>query len=304
MNPSVVILEFPSNLGLIEPAPGIEPGVKKLPASLKKYGFYDIISPVQIEYLDPPVYSMHVDKESMVRNAVPIAEYALKQAAVVKKVIERKNFALVIGGDCSILIGDMMALKQCGHYALFYLDGHTDYMWPELSRTHGAAGMDLAIVSGHGHQKLTDILQMRPYIPEEKIWAVGNREYDKTYEETILSSKINYYSLARLHSEGIDSCVSHFLQYIEETKPAGFWIHFDVDVLDDMIMPAVDSRQTGGLNYEEIKTILMKLIENKYCAGLEFTILDPDLDPDGKYTREFVLQTGYAIRNSLDRRSQ
>ena len=304
MKTSVEILEFPSNLGLIEPSPGKEPGVRKLPEWLKHYGFYDIISPVHTEFLSPPAYSMDIDKDSMVRNAVPITDYARKQALVLGNVINRKNFALVIGGDCSILIGNMLALKQCGQYSLFYLDGHTDFIWPELSQTHGAAGMDLAIVSGNGHQKLTDIHQMKPYVSEENIWAVGNREYDKTYEETILRSKINYYSLARLEREGIDSCTLHFLHHVEETKPDGFWIHLDADVLDDGIMPAVDSRQAGGLQYEEISKILMKLIENRYCAGLEITILDPDLDPDGNYTREFVLQIGRAIRNGLDRRQE
>ena len=304
MKTSIEIVEFPSNLGLIEPAPGKEPGVKKLPDWLKHLGFYRIIAPVQVQSLQPPPYSMQVDGESGVRNADPIADFAVKQAAVLKQVIERKNFALVIGGDCSILIGDMIALKQCGNYALFYLDGHTDFMWPELSQTHGAAGMDLAIVSGNGHQKLTNILQLEPYVNEENIWAVGNREYDKTYVETILQSKINYYSLAKLKAEGIDSCIQHFLQHIKKTNRDGFWIHLDVDVLDDGIMPAVDSRQPDGLNYSETTGILMKLIENKCCAGLEITILDPDLDPDGKYSHEFVLEIGNAIRNSLDKRRE
>jgi len=304
VKPSIEILEFPSNLGLIEPAPGKEPGVNKLPAWLKNHGFYEIVSPVQTECINPPCYSMHLDQESNVRNAVAISEYALKQATALKKVIDRKNFALAIGGDCSILIGNMLALKQCGHYALFYLDGHTDYIWPELSGTHGAAGMDLAIVSGIGHKTLTDILHMKPYIAEENIWAVGNREYDKAFEDTILHSKINYFSLARLQQEGIDACTLDFLKHMKQMKPDGFWIHLDVDVLDDSVMPAVDSRQAGGLSYEEINHILMKLLENKYCAGMEITILDPDLDPDGRYTREFALQIGGVIRNGLDRRQE
>lgn len=302
MKPSIVILEFPTNLGLIEPGPGKEPGVKKLPAWLKQQGFYAIVSPVDIYRVNPPAYSMRVDKESMVRNSVDIAEYAVKQASLLKQVIDDKKFALVIGGDCSILIGNMIALKQCGNFALFYLDGHTDFIWPELSQTHGAAGMDLAIVSGNGHPKLTNISGLGPYIAEENIWAVGNREYDKTYEETILQSRVIYYNLARLESEGVDCCTNDFLQFIEKTKKDGFWMHLDVDVLEDEIMPSVDSRQAGGLDYEKLNQILKKLLENKYCAGLEITILDPDRDPDGKYTRDFVLQVGATIRDSLNSR--
>jgi arginase len=68
----------------------------------------------------------------------------------------------------------------------------------------------------------------------------------------------------------------------------GYWIHIDVDVLDDRLMPAVDSRQDGGLNYDEFKQILRNLVHHQKAAGLEITILDPDLDEDGKYGRAFV----------------
>jgi len=45
MKTSIHILEFPSNLGLIEPAPGKEHGVRRLPEWLRDQGFYDLISP-------------------------------------------------------------------------------------------------------------------------------------------------------------------------------------------------------------------------------------------------------------------
>jgi arginase len=69
-------------------------------------------------------------------------------------------------------------------------------MWPGFSRTQGAAGLDLAIVSGYGHPKLTDIKKLRPYISEEKMRAVGNREFDIHNVEAIISSEMNYYSQA------------------------------------------------------------------------------------------------------------
>ena len=68
----------------------------------------------------------------------------------------------------------------------------------------------------------------------------------------------------------------------------GFWIHIDVDVLNDTIMPAVDSPQPGGLEYSELNQVLQLLLRNPKATGLELTILDPDLDPSGVYTKEFV----------------
>jgi arginase len=297
----ITILEFPSNLGLIEPAPGQEPGVKKLPAWLKNFHFHELLRPEKVYSLSPPPYSMEVDIDSGVRNANAIVAYAKEQAESLKTIITGSNFVVVIGGDCSILIGNTLALKQNGNYGLFFLDGHTDFMWPELSGTKGAAGMDLAIVTGNGHQKLSDIYNLGPYIKEENTWCVGNREFDERYVETIAHSNVHYFDLNLLRENGIENCCGSFLKMASENKLDGFWIHLDVDVLDDELMPAVDSRSAGGINYGELKSILACLLNSEKAKGIEITILDPDLDPGGKYTKTFVNEIGGLIKKILNR---
>jgi arginase len=293
------IISFPSNLGLIEPAPGKEPGVKKLPEYLKKYGFYDLWDAHEEISLEPPPYSMHLDPVSDMRNTDAIASYAIQQSVILRDVVSRKNFALVIGGDCSILIGNALALKQLGNYKLFFIDGHTDFMWPSLSSTHGVAGMDLAIVTGHGHAHLSDIEGYRPYFRETDTWCVGNREYDPDYVAAIKKTAIHYYDLNRLRKSGVSCCVQEFLESLKAETSDGFWIHLDVDVLDPLIMPAVDSPDPGGLTYPELNMMLENLLMDPLCIGMEITILDPDRDPEGKYIREFISQVGTTIRNSL-----
>lgn len=70
----------------------------------------------------------------------------------------------------------------------------------------------------------------------------------------------------------------------------GFRIHFDVDVLNDEIMPCVDSRQEDGLSYEELKGVLIPLLHSPLCPGINITIFDPTLDTDGKYGAELANQ--------------
>ncbi len=236
----VAIISFNSNLGLIEPAPGKEPGVKKLPARLRKSGFFDLINPREVIELEPPPYSMYLDPVSNMRNTDSIADYAKKQVPILQDVFSRKYFAVVLGGDCSILIGNALALKNQGKYKLFFIDGHTDFMWPALSSTHGVAGMDLAIVTGHGHEKLSNIGGYRPYFKESDTWCIGNREYDPDYVAEIEKTNIHYYDLHTLKS-GMAACVGSFFADLSADQPDGFWIHLDVDVLDPLIMPAVDS---------------------------------------------------------------
>lgn len=200
----------------------------------------------------------------------------------------RGQFAVVLGGDCSILIGNALALRNMGEFGLFYLDGHTDFMLPEQSQTEGAAGMDLAFITGHGPSKLTDIDGRKPYISEKHVWCVGNRDMEDWYVDAIVRSDIQYTDLAALRNEGISDCVERFLDMVKKERLAGFWIHFDVDVLDDEVMPAVDSRQPGGLQYPELNHLFKLLLASPCAVGLQITILDPDLDPDRRYTQELV----------------
>lgn len=288
MRDSIYILEFPSNLGLKEPCAGQEPGVKKLPDFLKKHNFHSSLNPRSILRLEPPTYAMTLDEISGVRNADQIVKYAKDQSQMLEKVLSENKFPIVIGGDCSILIGNSLALKNMGPFALFFLDGHTDFMWPVLSHTGGAAGMDLAIVTGYGHDKLTNIDGQKPYFKEEHIWCVGNRTYEEWYVKAIMDSSINYIDLNVLRLYGIKKCISDFLQMVKTEKLDGFWIHVDVDVLNDNIMPAVDSRQPDGLDYEEFNEIIHLLLADTKAIGLEITILDPDLDHSGDYTKKFV----------------
>ncbi len=284
-----VLIEAPSNLALIEPSPGAEPGVKFFPSAMEKTGFFSAIHFKEKSRAEALPYSMKVDPESKVRNAERIIEYSIKLAERIDEQVQRKDPSIVIGGDCSILIGAALSLRRNGNYGLFFLDGHTDYVLPEQSGTSGAAGMDLAIVTGNGHNKLTNIENLRPYIKEENVFCVGNREITVNwYVDAIRKSNINYYDLNTLRAEGIPPIVENFLQMIHSKNLDGFWIHFDVDVLNNNIMPCVDSPQEDGLSYEELKLVLNPLIHSNRFAGIHITIFDPTLDKNGSYAKQFA----------------
>lgn len=284
----VYIVEFPSNLGLKEPQPGKEPGVKRLPDWFQRHNLHKIIAPENTLRLDPPKYKNIKDPETQILNANSLVEYAREQAYMINNLLTRNKFPVILGGDCSILLGSAIALKQKGNYALFYLDGHTDFMDISLSETGGVGGMAASIVTGNGHGKLTNILNLSPYIKEENLWCAGNREYDDEYENEIRNSSATYISLKDLREKGISNCTAAFLSEVEKKNLDGFWLHIDVDVLNDTIMPCVDSRTPDGLTYDEFNELTSCLFQSKKLCGFEITILDPDLDTTGQYTKDFV----------------
>ena len=67
-----------------------------------------------------------------------------------------------------------------------------------------------------------------------------------------------------------------------------FWVHLDVDVLDEAVMPAVDSPGSPGIAPDDLAAILSGLVPDPRCAGMTVTVFDPDLDPDGRHARTLV----------------
>lgn len=286
----MIAVEAPFNLGLKKRGEDREPGVKFLPRALMANGFLEKTGIRESTLVPPPAYAMDIDEESGVRNASEIVAYSKTLGAEISRLVRDQYAPIVLGGDCSILIGSMLGLKSIGRYALFFIDGHTDYVQPQHSATKAAGGMDLAIAAGNAHDKLANIDRAKPYVAEENIFCFGNRYQDTAYVNLIRNSRIHYYDLPALRKEGITTITDRFLKMVEDKKLDGFWVHFDADALHDDIMPCVDSRQQDGLHYAELETVLTPLIRSNSFRGLELTILDPTLDKENKIVPEFTRQ--------------
>ena len=68
----------------------------------------------------------------------------------------------------------------------------------------------------------------------------------------------------------------------------GFWTNLDADIMDPETMPAVDSPDPGGLGLADVATLLRTLLASPRALGLDVTILDPDLDEDGRLAGRFA----------------
>ncbi|HEX7148522.1 MAG TPA: arginase family protein [Actinomycetota bacterium] len=73
---------------------------------------------------------------------------------------------LVVGGDCSILLGILPALRgRVGPVGLWFLDGHPDYLDGPGSDTGETADMDLAVLTGDGAEPLVTWPGQRRWSP-------------------------------------------------------------------------------------------------------------------------------------------
>ena len=83
-----------------------------------------------------------------VLNPTGLRDYSFALAEAVTTVLDAGDFPVVLGGDCSIVLGSMLALRRRGRHGLLFIDAHADFYQPEAEPTGEAASMDLALVTG------------------------------------------------------------------------------------------------------------------------------------------------------------
>jgi arginase len=282
---NIVVVDAPSNLGLRPPVPGTVPGCHKLAGALRDNGIMRRTGALEGGVVVPPRYDRGDWREGDgVFNAAAIATYTRRLADRIEHHVAAGRFALVLGGDCSIQLGAALALRRLGRYGLVSVDASPDFRHPGNSARIGAAGgEELALATGRGQDDLTDLEGLRPYLRDEDVVLLGTRdEYAEDEEVTELRElKVPLTTVSGLRRQDPARLGAATAAGLARPALDGFWVHLDADVLDPSVMPAVDSPDPDGLLPGELTALLRPLVRSPHCVGLNVTIYDPDLDPDG-----------------------
>jgi arginase len=271
-------VEAPSILGL---KPG---GVERLARTLLANGLADRLHARHGGRVEAPPYRADRDPRTLTLNDREIRDYSPRLADAVGAVLDAGAFPIVLGGDCSILLGSLLALRRRGRYGLLFIDGHADFYQPEANPNGEAASMDLAFATGRGPAVVADIEGRRPLVRDEDAVAFAYRDADEQarFGSQPLPPGLLSFDLARVRRLGAAAAASQATRHLtRESGPGGFWIHIDADVLDDAIMPAVDYRLADGLSWAELAAVLRVAMDSGRAVGLEVTVYNPDLDPGG-----------------------
>jgi arginase len=296
----------PSNLGLRPTESGGQPGTWRAPQVLMDAGLARALDAEEIVPLDRPTYEFEAQSGTRIRNGLSIRAFSLQLSENVRDVLKRHRFPVVIGGDCSILLGSLHGMRRVGGRGLVHIDGHSDFFHPgnydTAKRLGAAAGMDLALASGRGERLLTDWPEIgKPLASDADIIQVGERNAEsssfKNYYGDIVRTEITQFTIQRVLADGIDAAARRVIAKLEARGLDKVWLHVDLDVLDQSVMPAVDSPGSPGLDYLQLTELVGALCASGRIAGANFTIYDPDRDPHSIYARPLV----QCIANSVGR---
>ncbi|MET8231972.1 arginase family protein [Micromonospora sp. NPDC005298] len=288
----IAVLDAPTNLGLRPPTPTSVPGCAKAPGALRDHDLLARLRARDAGCITPPRYDPGDWRPGDgVCHAREIADYSLALAERIGSIIDRGEFPVVLGGDCSVLLGSALAMHRLGEavggrIGLVFVDGHSDFRHPgNASYVGAAAGEDLALVTGRGQADLAALEGRRPYFRDIDVVVLGIRAQDE-YRLDLQAAGITTRPVPALRAEGAARTAQWAHEQLADC--AGYWVHIDVDVLDPAVMPAVDAPDPGGIAFAELEILLAGLVDTPHCLGVELTVFDPDYDPDGSYAAEIV----------------
>lgn len=188
------------------------------------------------------------------------------------------------GGCCSLVPGALAGARDAlGTVGLAYLDGHLDLYDGITSPTGEAADMPMAVALGRGPQRWVEVAG-GPSIAPERTAIVGHRDQEESRGFGMLQPEelpgLTHPSVDAVRAEGpaaVGRRIAHALG-----AEAPFWLHLDVDVLDQEVFPATDYLMPGGMTWAELVSTVAPLITSPSLIGFSLACYNPEKDEPGR----------------------
>src|SRR5713226_1768287 len=298
MNRGIAIVGAPSSIGIRPYDSGETRQLDRAPAVFRELGLVQRLGASDLGDVIPPAYRDYVRPPGRARNEGEVAAYCRMLGERVEAATRDRRFAVVLGGDCSIVLGSLLGARQSvqgrGPLGLAYVDAHADFATPEESRTGSVASMCLGLAVGRGETPLARLAGDEPLVRGKDVVLIGRRDAAEPWygHAALAASPILDIPGAALSERGVADVAAATLKRltlpVSSEEPRGFWIHLDADVINPTVTPAVDSPTPGGPTIKELVDLLTPLARHPQALGLELTIYDPGLDPDRSCATQLV----------------
>jgi arginase len=303
MHRPIAIVGAPSSIGIRPYDDGTARRLDLAPTVLRGQGLAKRLFARDLGDVRPPAYRDFVRPHGRPRNEDGVAVYSRQIAARMAEARANDAFTLLLGGDCSVVLGALLGVRHAGRsrVGLVYVDAHADFATPETSRTGSAASMCLALAVGRGNTPLARLDGDASLVHGEDVVVIGRRDdWDEPWygEDALRESPVLDLTHATVRAAGGAAAAQAAIERLQPNVD-GFWIHVDADVLDPAVLPAVDSPEPGGLMLDELADLLTPLARHPAALGLELTIYDPALDPDRSSAARLIDLLERVLGNSV-----
>jgi arginase len=236
-----------SIVGVPSSAASYAAGQDLAPAALRAAGLAERLIAAGLGVRDEgdlPHQPWKPDREHPLAQNVGQATESLQElAARLGPLLERGDFALVLGGNCTIALGIMAALRrlEAGTPGLLYLDRHYDLNTPATTMDGALDWMGLAhaLALPGCVDTLADAFGSRPLLEPHQVAWVGVDPQPATDWERAQAAELGLHVST---SEALAADPAGAAAAALDHLPAGpLAVHIDVDVLDFIDAPLAEN---------------------------------------------------------------
>lgn len=266
-------------------------GTEHAPAALRALGLPDAIGASDTGDLDVRIRGEERDTATGIVGSPDVMSTTLGIRRAVDASIRSGERPFLAGGCCAELPGALAGARDAlGRVGLAYLDGHLDLYDGVTSPTGEAADMPVAAALGLGPRAWVQAAGGASLSAGDTV-IVGYRDL----EQSMADGMVDPDSLEGLRHVDVESVRSRGPGVVgteTERELAGsvgrFWLHLDVDVLDEAVFPATDYLFPGGLEWSELLDVMRPLGASPALIGVSIGCYNPEKDPDGTCGRALV----------------
>src|SRR4029453_16960720 len=231
MNRPIAVIGAPSSIGIRPYDDGVVRHIDRAPGVLRERGLIERLGAIDLGDVASPPYRDYVRPFNRARNEDQVIVYSRSLSARVAEATSRGRFGVVLGGDCSIVLGCLLGARRTarGAVGLAYMDAHADFATPDESRTGSVASMSLALASGRGDTPLARLAGRTPLVDGKHVALVGRRDAAEFWygHAALPGTTILDVPDAQLIAEhGCDQAAA-LLDRVASPDVKGFWIHLD-----------------------------------------------------------------------------
>lgn len=266
-------------------------GEERAPDALRAAGLPQAFEATDLGDVGSPLRGTRRDPDTGILAFADLCGSSRALRTAVAARTERGERPLVLGGDCTVLIGALAGARAAlGRIGLWFVDGHADYFDGWSSPTGEAADMDLAIVSGDGPPGLVDLADPPPLVPPGDVVLLGHRPATMSEDTAAELARVPA-AISRMTAQEILAADplrvgTQWEQTLAARGPT--WLHVDLDVLDEAALPAVTYPQPQGLDWPGYVALIRPLLASAALVGASVADFNPDLDPTGEHARRVV----------------
>lgn len=273
-------------------------GAELAPAALRRLGLAAAIGAADAGDLAVRIRGEERDPETgILASPDVLASTATIRAAVASRLgDDRRPF--LAGGCCAELPGALAGARDAlGTVGLIHLDGHLDLYDGVTSASGEAADMPVSVALGLGPEAWVAAAGGASTAAERTV-IVGFRDHEESLEYGMrqpeaLDPPPLLRSAPELHGGDPGTIATEVAAGLSAAGP--FWLHLDVDVLDQDAFPATDYLMPGGLGWAELAAVLPPLLSSPGLIGASVACYNPEKDPGEKCGRALVAALGAAL---------